>query len=103
MAIVDDGMMASLNEFWSAVLSEDFSKDLIEVDFDCKDKECLYSFVCSNDATIACVSDGVVSGINVRCKCYSSKRKIGKWCPYYCEKFMEKLQKEDEGNGKEKQ
>ena len=72
--VVDDRMIGSLTEFWLTVSDEDFMKDAICVEFDCGDGECLYRCMCEDSS--------------------SMRRRIGKWCPYYCDKMVENLQKE---------
>ena len=70
--IVDANTMGALAEFWKTVADGDFWKDAIDVEFDC-DEQCFYSVMCTKS---------------------NNMKKIGKWCPYYCEKLVEFLQKE---------
>ena len=76
--IVDANTMGALVEFWKNVASENFWKDAIDVEFDC-DEKCVYSVICMES---------------------NSMKKIGKWCPHYCEKLVEILQKESNDDEK---
>ena len=77
--IVDANTMDALAEFWRTVANENFWKDTVDVEFDCHDENCLYS---------------------VMCKKSCNHRQIGKWCPHYCEKLVEILQKESNDDEK---
>lgn len=68
----------SLREFWKSMMNDDFWKDAIDVEFDC-DEQCVYSIMCVKS---------------------NNMKKIGKWCPHYCEKLVEILQKESDDDEK---
>jgi hypothetical protein len=59
-------------EFWKSLSTNDFWEDAIDVEFVC-DEQCMYSMLCTQP---------------------DNMKKIGKWCPHYCEKLVEILQKE---------
>ena len=69
---IPDATMHSLVGFWKTLMDGDFWQDDIDVEFVC-DEQCIYSIMCMKP---------------------NNRKKIGKWCPYYCEKFVESLQKE---------
>jgi hypothetical protein len=69
---VSDATIGSIVEFWKTLMDSDFWKDAIDVELVCNE-QCIYS--------IMCIKAG-------------NRKKIGKWCLYYCEKFIELLQKE---------
>lgn len=69
---VPDVTVDSLREFWKSLYANDLWNDTIDVEFVC-DKQCIYSMLCMQP---------------------NNRKKIGKWCPYYCEKLVEILQKE---------
>lgn len=69
---VSDATIGSLVEFWKTLMDSDFWKDAIDVELVCNE-QCVYSIMCMKP---------------------NNKKKIGKWCPFYCEKFVESLQKE---------
>lgn len=69
---VSDATIGSLVEFWKTLMDSDFWNDAIDVELVCNE-QCVYSIMCMKQ---------------------NNKKKIGKWCPYYCEKFVELLQKE---------
>ena len=69
---ISDATMGSLVGFWKTLMNGDFWHDAIDVEFVCNE-QCVYS--------IMCIKAG-------------NRKKIGKWCPYYCEKLVEILQKE---------
>ncbi len=69
---VSDATIGSLVEFWKTLMDSDFWKDAIDVELVCNE-QCVYSIMCMKP---------------------NNRKKIGKWCPYYCEKLVEILQKE---------
>lgn len=69
---VSDATIGSLVEFWKTLMDSDFWKDAIDVELVCNE-QCVYSIMCMKP---------------------NNKKKIGKWCPYYCEKLVELLQEE---------
>ena len=69
---VSDVTMESLVGFWKTLMDGDFWQDAIDVEFVCNE-QCIYSMLCTKP---------------------NNRKKIGKWCPYYCEKFVELLQEE---------